>query len=153
VDIAMHAKLSETYLAQGLSDEQVDRLLSIATPITLSKGDFLFKQHDKGDDLFVLLTGRLSVLASNNDVVNKVNPGGVVGELALLDERPRSATVVADVECELLRFWSESMRQMMKDECPIGARILWNISRTLSERLRSANIQIEALLVASGVDF
>src|SRR4029077_12131981 len=64
-------------------------------------GDVLFEEGQPGTCLFVLRSGQLHVLVGGT-VVETIEPGGMVGEMALLDDSPRSATVVAAIDSELV---------------------------------------------------
>jgi CRP/FNR family transcriptional regulator, cyclic AMP receptor protein len=70
----------------------------------LRSGDFLFREGDEGDALYLVKSGSVRII-SGSIVYETVNPGGVVGEMALVDgEMPRSASVIAATPAELIRI-------------------------------------------------
>ena len=81
----------------GLPAELRIAIAERATIITLPAGEWLFRQGDVGDVMYVLLSGRVDVVLEHPDaeVVRVLGRGGVVGELAILTEAPRSAGVRA----------------------------------------------------------
>jgi CRP-like cAMP-binding protein len=61
----------------------------------------LFKEGDPGNLMYVLMSGTADIIV-HNQVVESIEPGAIVGELAMLDEGARSATVIAKSDCKLL---------------------------------------------------
>lgn len=66
-------------------------------------GSTVIEQGDSGDYLYGVHMGELEV-TFNGQVVNRIGPGGIVGEMALVDNQPRSAKVVATTDCQLIPF-------------------------------------------------
>jgi NTE family protein len=105
------AKLSYLFSAplfRAINQEALQSLLPHLDWIFLSGGETLFRTGDAGDSLYVVLTGRLRIIVERPDgtreVVREVAQGESVGELALLTGNPRSATVRAIRDTELVRF-------------------------------------------------
>ncbi len=87
-------------LFEGLAPEDLERVAAVATERWFEPGDALVTQGDIGDELFVILEGRVLVRRREEDgserVIRSYEAGDHIGELAVLRERPRVATVVAD---------------------------------------------------------
>ena len=145
-------KIQESYLCVGMSEAEVEMLAEIAQVHTANELEMIVRQFDTDCDLFIVLEGRVRITASNGDLVARLRVGAVFGEIALLDERPRSASVSAETDCRLLRLPASQVRQLMDGNCALSVILTRNIARTLCSRLRSANQQIEALLLAGGFD-
>lgn len=100
--------LFSTPLFRAIDREALQSLLPHLDWIFLSGGETLFRSGDAGDSLYVVLTGRLRIIAERPDgtqeVMREVAQGESVGELALLTGKPRSATVRAIRDTELVRF-------------------------------------------------
>jgi len=83
-------------LFQGMSDRELDMLLALTTTKKLKKRAYLFRKGDPGNALFAVLEGRLKATGEGRDgkemVFSVMDPGEVIGEIALLDQEPRSAT-------------------------------------------------------------
>ncbi|MFO0691042.1 MAG: Crp/Fnr family transcriptional regulator [Myxococcota bacterium] len=92
-------------LFEGLDERELDRLIEATTTKRLAAKDVLFRKGDSGNQLYAVLSGRLKATGvglDGQDVVFAwMGPGEFLGEIALLDESPRSATVVA-VEATVL---------------------------------------------------
>ncbi len=67
----------------------------------LATGQALFKEGDAGELMYVLISGTAEI-SVNNRIVETANAGAILGEMAMIDEGTRSATVVAKSECQLL---------------------------------------------------
>ena len=97
--------LRKSPLFEGLSDDELKHLMDNAKRVSLRAGDVLMKQGDFGDTAYVIVNGDLEVTKQSGQSVIKIdvrNPGDVLGEMALLSQSPRSATVTAVTDCETL---------------------------------------------------
>src|SRR4051794_31875564 len=89
----------------GLAAETVARVAERAEPRELRAGEWLFREGEPGDVLYVLRSGRLEIVqeaGGNEIVIRSVPSGGVLGELALLTGATRSASARARRDCTLL---------------------------------------------------
>jgi CRP-like cAMP-binding protein len=100
------ALLRSLALFQGMSDRELDMLLALTTTKKLKKRALLCRKGDPGNALFAVLEGRLKATGEGRDgkevVFSFMDPGEVIGEIALLDQEPRSATVQAVEDSTLL---------------------------------------------------
>src|ERR1700734_3463759 len=71
--------------------------------VNLAPGQTLFKTGDPGDVMFILLEGTLDIIVGDT-VVEKAERGAIVGEMALIDQSPRVATVIARSECRFAKI-------------------------------------------------
>jgi CRP/FNR family cyclic AMP-dependent transcriptional regulator len=108
----------------------------------IKKGDVLLNEGEESTNLFWVQDGQLEVYKrkSNKEVlIGHVYTGELVGEMSFLDNMPRSATVKALTDCELLEIPSESYKQIFEGQ----PKWLQLLIRTLVERLRRANAKIK----------
>lgn len=140
--------IRSSYIAHGLPQAHLDALVAIAEYKEFTDGEVVVKQFDRETDLYVLLEGRVSIETQQHDLIARVKGGGIFGEISLIDERPRSATVTCQSACRLARIPAAALRDLLVTHPDMAAVILTNLARVLCERLRSANLQIEALLLA-----
>src|ERR1051325_4151156 len=99
--------LRKSPLFQGLSDEELQQLMDMAEPVSLRAGETLIKQGDLGDAAYVVISGEFEIQKLTGQSLIKIdvrNPGDVVGEMALLSQSPRNASVIAKTDCETLRI-------------------------------------------------
>ena len=103
--------------------------------VRVNAGDVLFEEGDPAPDAFVVTAGQLAVVVgagARRHTVARINPGELVGEMALLTDAPRSATIVALYDSYLIRMPRQALDALM-DDAPEARRFLF---RVLSERLR-----------------
>lgn len=105
-------------------------LAQIARPVTLTGGATLLHQGDRGDAMYLICRGAISIRV-NGVEVNRMGIGECIGEMALLDSSPRSASCVAEVETELLRISDSDFEIVVKSQTPV----IFAMLRTLAERL------------------
>jgi cGMP-dependent protein kinase len=91
---------SQHFIFTSLSEDNIDALVETMKHFELGGGKVLFEQNEPAKYFFVLVTGKLEVLVNGNQV-NFVNPGEGFGELALLHDTPRSATIRSVERCTM----------------------------------------------------
>src|SRR5512140_2285454 len=99
--------LRKSPLFEGLSDEELQRLVDMAEPVSLRAGEVLIRQGQPGDAAYVVIQGEVAIEKRTGQSVIKIdvrNPGDVVGEMALLSRATRNATVIAKTDAETLRI-------------------------------------------------
>ena len=114
------------------------------------RGDIVIKEGDTDRSLFMISKGTASVKVSLTGQAREkrlasFSPGAVFGEVALLDEEPRSATVTADEELVCYVLDDACFRALTRAHPSIAIQLLTNLSRELSRRLRKANAMISQL--------
>ncbi len=88
-------------LFSSCSSKDLERIAKAGDQVTLAKGKTMTKQGEPGREAFIILSGKAIVTRSGKKVAT-LGTGSVVGELSLLDNGPRTATVVCDTECQVL---------------------------------------------------
>ena len=127
--------LARVPLFQGFAAREIDALVPAARAVTVAARKEVFHKGDTGSQLYVVIDGRLKALTTSpegDDVVfNVMGPGEVFGEVALLSEFPRSATVRAIERCELLVLDRRDFLAFLKRNPDVAVRML----TVLAERL------------------
>jgi CRP-like cAMP-binding protein len=104
----MEALLGRDLLSDPLPEADLAELLAALRPLDVAPRDVVMRQGDRGDDLYVVLSGRLAVDVKHADgsstPLDDVGPGAIVGEMALLTGQARTATVVAVEPSRLARL-------------------------------------------------
>lgn len=131
--------LKNSFSLQGLDPDLTAGLSALARPMKLRTGTMLFENGDPGNGCYAVLEGSLkvSLLSVDGDeqLLAVLGPGDLVGELALLDGRPRSATVSALKDAQLA-FIDKAAFERFADENPAVYRHMLSI---VGKRLRHAN--------------
>ena len=118
-------------LLSGLDALELDRLSSRVREVDAQDGEALTRQGEPGDDFFLVVDGTV-VVERNGQRVAKLGPGDFLGEISLVDGRPRTATATADGPVRLLVLSHRDFDQLL-DDVPTLAR---RVARTLVERIR-----------------
>jgi CRP/FNR family transcriptional regulator, cyclic AMP receptor protein len=134
-------------LFRGLAPHELLRFAEVTREKEYPKGSVILFEADPGDALFIVRTGRVKVVLIGEDgrevILGVLGVGEHFGELALIDDQPRSAHVIAMEESALLVLRREDFRRCV-EETPAVA---WSLMQELSLRLRRADDQIGALVL------
>lgn len=125
----------------SLDEQAIHNIADKFKEITFPKGTILFKENDQGDCFYVLKSGRVSLTKRVNiedDTAGELiffKPYEYFGELALIDDEPRSGTVTVSEDASLLKINKDDFLAICKDH----PTVLFSIVRTMSRRLRDTN--------------
>lgn len=135
--------LRHTYLLNGLNEEQFQKIVAIADMQKFDGGDTIVRQFSKDSDLLLILEGSVRINTFSGEKLAEGGPGSIIGEMSLVDDKPRSATVVSIGHSKIAVIPSKQLWSVMKEDALLARVILLNIARILSSRLRAANIQLD----------
>jgi CRP-like cAMP-binding protein len=130
------AHLAKVGFFEGFTDAELRRVAELAEEVEADTGAELTEQGRVGQEAFVVLEGRAGVYVGGRQVA-EVQPGSVVGEMALIDHRPRSATVRALTPMRLLSFDAQRFRRLLDEMPKANQRVL----EKLVEILRTENTE------------
>ncbi len=125
------AALKRTEVFGNLPDESLDRISRSGEIVEFGTGANLFREGDAGDAAYILVQGEASVFRGRQKVVTR-GPGECVGEIALIDDCPRSATVRTDTNVVALVIRSTAFDQLLLD-APFTRRMLVALSGKIRE--------------------
>ena len=128
----------------NLSNSQIESLEAMAVDRVYEGGDVLVRQFDRQSDLMVILHGHVCIKTFSGETISELGPGGVFGEVSLVDEAPRSATVSAKGSVTVAVIPSEKLRKLLDGDLGLKALVMQNISRVLCARLRASNVHLDA---------
>lgn len=136
--------LRENRLFQGLSEETTELLARELKTELAAPGQLLIQEGEIASHMFVVLNGEMEVSHRGegaHDVrVALLGPGDWVGEMAILEVQPRSATVRSLAPCTLVRLTASDVKRLLWERDPAQyALVVMNIARELSRRLRVAD--------------
>ena len=134
-------------LFSGLPPEELERFAELTRERSYPKGSVILFQDDPGDSLFVLRDGRVKVVLIGEDgrevILGVLEPGAHFGELALIDDQPRSAHVIAMEDAQLLVLRREDFKRRVE----ANPTVAWALLTELSRRLRRADVKIGGLVL------
>ena len=139
------AVLRAVPLFSSVPDEQLRTLATVVTRRSLTRGATVMVAGDQTDSLYIILSGRLKVMMSDAEgkevILSILGPGEFFGEMGLIDDSPRSASVVAIEPCELLSIAKRDFNKCLAENFEMGMAVM----RGLVRRLREADRKIGSL--------
>ena len=125
-------RLANIPLFEGLSDKQLSQISGLVTEVRLEAGRTVARQGELGREFLILLEGEVEVIRDGK-VIAVRGPGEYVGEISLLDRRPRTATLTAktDVVAEVLN--RSEFASLLADAPELSAKIMATLARRLDE--------------------
>jgi len=134
--------LEKVSLFSGLSRRQLGKLLVKLFEKAYQPGETIFSEGEPAKALFIVLHGRVSILHSGKEgeeSVATLTPGAYFGELALIDDLPRSATARADEPSALLILYKSHFDDLIEGHSTIAIRVMGNLLKALAGYVRVAH--------------
>jgi CRP/FNR family cyclic AMP-dependent transcriptional regulator len=145
-------QLSRVAFFQGLAKEALALIAQATTEENHGVGTRIFKFGDPGDKLFIILEGKVrisrEVSGIGEEALAVLGAGEIFGEMALLDEAPRSADAVVHERCRFLVITKDAFDDLLFIHKDLAYEVLWNCVRLLSTRLRETNEKLTFLTVS-----
>lgn len=139
------AVLKAVPLFSTCPDEQLRMLVNVVTRKSAPRGSMILVAGDATDSLYIVLAGRLKVMMSDSEgkevILSILGPGEFFGEMGLIDDSPRSASVVALEACELLAVSKRDFARLLAQSVEMTVAVM----RGLVRRLREADRKIGSL--------
>lgn len=136
--------LRGVYLFDGFNDQELMRVMRIAYVQRRQAGEVIIAEGGPGEDFFLVLDGELEVTTGGAHL-NHLEPGSHFGEIALLDDCERSATVTATTDVVLMTMTREEFSRLISSEHRIASRLLLSFARNLGERVRDLTREVREL--------
>ncbi len=129
----------EILFFDGASDTDWQRLAGAGSRQRFRAGDVVVAQGDADRSLMIVLDGRLQTVVGAGRKQRRlwaIGAGSVLGELGFLDGAPRSASVVAETDVEVLRLEFDDFMVLSRSHAELTFRVILDLSRILAMRLR-----------------
>jgi len=133
--------LARMALFRALSDREILRLMQMVEVVAFKDEDVVIREGDKGEELFIVLTGSVKVKRGDT-VLATLGPGNHFGEMALVRSQPRSATVVSDLDSELMVIRRSDFFEILRTEHQLAVKLLWQFLSVLGDRLDEMNREL-----------
>ncbi len=138
--------LGESPLFAALSMRELRNLSGIIHHRTYRDGEFVFLKGQPGAAMFIIKSGRVNVIDYGKDsretVVATLNPGDFFGELALLDDSPRSASAMAVEPTDIYAISRTDLDHLLTTSPQIGLFVYRALAVIIGTRLKDANVQL-----------
>ncbi|PIS28669.1 MAG: cyclic nucleotide-binding domain-containing protein [Candidatus Marinimicrobia bacterium CG08_land_8_20_14_0_20_45_22] len=126
-----------------LTSKEIAEIEKIIHRRNYKKNEPIFRMGDPGLGMYIIVEGSVEIAEENEDGEKKslavLPDGAFFGDLALLDEAPRSASAIAVVDCDIIGFFRPDLLDLLYRKPSLGIKILWGLARIIGERLRRTN--------------
>jgi two-component system NtrC family sensor kinase len=128
----------------ALCDPDLRQLAGLVEAVRFRAGEVIIREGDAGDSLYIVGSGKVRIvrLADGNEIpVAELGRGALFGELAVLEGRTRTASVIADTDAELLRLDRVLMKELIAQRSPLSYKILLALTLHVSARVRKQDLE------------
>lgn len=122
-----------------LSYKELVRVVNVTEKRSVEPGQWLLREGEQGEELFIIMRGRFQVEREGHEVA-RLGSGRHFGEMSLIDDGPRSASVRCLNEGQLLVVHRRDFYDLLRDDSSLAVKLLWNFIQTLSGRLREVEL-------------
>jgi CRP/FNR family transcriptional regulator, cyclic AMP receptor protein len=130
-----------------LEADALDQLCRYAKQVTLKRGATIFSKGDPGNSLYAVISGTVKISISSpegrNAILNLIGPGGVFGDMAVLDGQARSADAIANTNCEIYVIDRRDFLPFMRSQPALAMKLI----ELLCARLRRTSDQVEQVIL------
>lgn len=134
----------------GLTAESLRFIMARSYAAVFEAGSWLFQEHDDSDCMYVLEEGKVTIFKQfdgRDYELNQLGMGDCVGEMSLLDLRPRSASVKAITRCRTIHISATTLYEFHKHDLEQFTVLNMNMAREVVRRLRNADNQLFKLWI------
>lgn len=136
-----------------LTDDEAEKVAEICQTEKYKFGQKLFKEGDKGNRLYIISEGEVRISrqmpGSGEEALTVLKAGACFGEMAVFDRSERSTDAIANVDCTLLTITRSDFEMLLDFDRDLAYKVLWSVTRLLSERLRVTNDNLKSFLAMS----
>lgn len=155
--------LKKIALFQDLEDNEVQQVLKRTSPRNFFAGEVILQEGETGDSLFIMCRGEVEITKALTLVLEEDTPrekvmirlkaedGVCFGEMALLENEARSATVTASSDSSLLELHQKDFLALIRENPQMGLKILLRLAQLLSRYLRKSNQDVIKLTTALAI--
>ncbi|MEJ2634099.1 MAG: cyclic nucleotide-binding domain-containing protein [Calditrichia bacterium] len=137
---SISAILKKIPIFQELKDKELEAVERILHRRFYKQEEIVFRQGDAGVGMYIIEKGRVKIrLEPAGQIVAHLKEGEFFGELALLDDSPRSATAIAESDCKMLGFFQPDLFGLIDRNPRLGVKIVSMLAKSIGDRLKAAN--------------
>jgi CRP/FNR family cyclic AMP-dependent transcriptional regulator len=149
----MSELLRKIHLFDTLTERELEKIQNICVSETHAKDAILFHEGDLGNRCYLITKGavRISKFIPNigEEALAVLKAGDYFGEMALIDNFPRSAHAIANTDIEVLAIDKTELDYILNMDHELGYKLLWTFTETRSKRLRETNEKMAGFLALS----
>lgn len=140
--------LSKIPVFEKLEAKELRQIAGIVHRRQYAKGEYVFYQGDPGLGMYVVEKGKVGIVVGDNGTqqeLTEMDDGDFFGEIALLDESPRSASVIVKEDSQLIGFFRPDLFDVIQKTPKTGLKIVMKLAEMIGERLRHMNSEFSKL--------
>ncbi|HEY6950841.1 MAG TPA: cyclic nucleotide-binding domain-containing protein [Bacteroidota bacterium] len=138
--------LSKVPAFSGLSARELKEVAAIVHKREYRAGEPVFSQGDPGLGMYIIQEGEVSISLSGKETEERelavLTDGDFFGELALIDESPRSANARCKTDCILIGFFRPDLFELIEKKNQLGIKIIFKLAEIVSQRLRTTDKEL-----------
>jgi len=145
---SMEEMLSKIPVFEKLEVKELRQIATIVHRRQYSKGEYVFYQGDPGLGMYVVEKGKVGIVVGDNGSqkeVTELGDGDFFGEISLLDESPRSASIIVKEDSHLIGFFRPDLFELIERTPKTGLKIIVKLAEMIGERLRHMNSEFSKL--------
>lgn len=145
--------IKKATIFSDLTDEEAEKVAEICQLQKFKFGQHIFKEGDKGNRLYLISEGEVRISrqmpGSGEEALTVLKQGACFGEMAVFDRSERSTDAIANIDTTLLTITRSDFEMLLDFDRDLAYKILWSVTRLLSERLRVTNDNLKSFLAMS----
>jgi CRP/FNR family cyclic AMP-dependent transcriptional regulator len=145
-------RLQEIFLFRNLPERVLALVAALAQSEQFRGGERIFEEGSRGDKFYLILDGKVRISKNlaglGEEALAILGEGDYFGEMALIDDAPRSADAIADGKATLSVISRQDFEDLLNRNKDLAYELLWGLVRTLSGRLRETNAKMTFLAAA-----
>lgn len=153
----------QIFLFQDLEDREIEDVLARTHPRQFPAGHIIIREGEPGASMYIMVEGEVEITKQLTLVLDEETPkervmirlraenGVYFGEMSLLENDPRSATVTALTDCALLELYPQDFRDLIQKDLVMGVKLLLRLAQLLSRHLRKTNQDVVKLTTALAI--
>jgi CRP/FNR family transcriptional regulator, cyclic AMP receptor protein len=129
----------------NLNNKELKKVSALIYERSYQAGEYLFEKGQPGTAMFIIKSGQIKVVVPGSESemeLATINPEDFLGELALLDDTPRSASAKAVEKTEALAFFREDLNELVETYPVIAVKIMRDLAIIIGQRLKASNDQL-----------
>jgi CRP-like cAMP-binding protein len=151
------------FLFQDLEDREIEQVLDRTSPREFPAGSEIIREGEPGDSMYIMVSGEVEITKQLTLVLDEDTPkervmirlkaddGVYFGEMSLLEQDTRSATVTALTDCRLLELNHQDFLELIRQDTAMGVKLLLHLAQLLSRHLRKTNQDVVKLTTALAI--
>ncbi len=144
--------LASTPIFSGLDEEHLKRIAAIGQEEHVDRNQYIFREGDTGDRFYLILKGAVRISRQvpglGEEALAILRRGAAFGEMAIIDDSPRSADALAHEACDLFFIRKHIFEGLLDNDREMAFDVLWKLVRLLSGRLRETTNKVAFLTFA-----